>query len=151
MLQSDLAKGKAVAPTPGGAGTVCAARAEITLVAADLTANKLIEMAILPAGCDFVDAILDADDLDTGAAPAVTLDAGILTGTAGVADDARVCGSEIFTASNVAQAGGVARPTAKTASRIARSDTDRGIGLKIATAPATAQGGKLGLTILYRG
>ena len=154
MLQTNYATGVEVAPTPCGAGEVTSYRAQIALATGDETLNQIIEMGPLPAGCVLVDAILDSDDLDTGSA-AITLDVGIMNGDAGAPLDAdgnaRTCGIEIFSASTVAQAGGVARPTLATAFRIARSEVDRGICVKLHAAPATAQAGTIGLTLIYRG
>lgn len=153
MLQSDHAKGTNVAPTPENAGDLVSFRATIALTAAQLTAGKIIEMGPLPAGCDLVDAILDSDDLDTNGAPAVTIDAGVMSGAAGDPDagDVRTIGAELFSGSTVAQAGGLVRPTLKTAVRIARSNVDRGIGVKIVVAPATPAAGTVGLTLIYKG
>lgn len=154
MLQTEYAKGVEVAPTPGGAGEVVSYRATIDLATGDLTLNNIIEMGPLPAGCVLVDAILDTDDLDSGT-PAITLDVGIMNGDFGALTDAdgnaRTCGAEILSAVTTAQAGGVVRPTLKTAYRIDRSDVDRGIGLKIKAAPGTAAAGTVGLTVIYRG
>lgn len=151
MLQTDYAKGGVLAPTPANAGEIVSYRAAIDLATGDLTLNNIIEMGPLPAGCDAVDVILDSDDLDTDGTPAITIDVGIMSGSFGVNDGGRTCGAEFFSASTVAQAGGVARPTLKTAFRIARSDVDRGIGVKISAIPDAAQAGKVGLTVLYRG
>lgn len=151
MLQTDHAKGTALAPTPDMAGDMVSYRATIALTAAQLTLGQIIEMGPLPAGCDLVDAILDSDDLDSNGAPTITLDCGIMSGAAGVVDAGRTVGTELLAASTVAQAGGLVRPTAKGAARVARSDTDRGIGIKIAAAPATAQAGTVGMTVIYRG
>ena len=151
MLQSSVAFGKALAPTPDRAGDVVAIRAEIVLTAAQVALNQIIEMVPLPAGCRAVDIILDTDDLDTNANPTITLDVGLMSGDYGVNDGARTIGAEFLSAVTTAQAGGVVRPTAKTAFRVARSDVDRGIGIKIGTGSATAAGGTLGLTALYHG
>ncbi|HRO00343.1 MAG TPA: hypothetical protein PLX43_02375 [Nitrobacter sp.] len=150
MLQTDYAKGGIIAPTPDNAGEVVSYRAEIDLATSDLTLNNIIEMGPLPGDCDLVDVILDTDDLDSGTA-AITLDVGIMSGDFGVSSGSRTCGAEIFSASTVAQAGGVVRPTLATAFRIARSHVDRGIGVKIKAAPDTPQAGTLGLTVIYRG
>jgi hypothetical protein len=154
MLQTEYAKGTKIAPMPDCSGAMSSIRAEITLTAAQLTANQIVEMAPLLAGCELVDAILDSDVLDTDGTPAVTLNVGVMNGELGALLDAdgnaRTCGSEVFSGSNVGQAGGLARPTAKTAVRIASSDKDRSIGIKIGTAPDAAQAGTVGLTLIYR-
>lgn len=151
MLQTDYAKGNAVAPTPDEAGDHCSYRAEIDLAAAQVTNGQIIEMGPLPAGCDFVDAVLDTDDLDSNGTPTLTADVGLMSGDFGVVDGARTCGNEIFDGDTKVQSGGVARPSLATAFRVARSDTNRGIGIKLATAAATAAAGKIGLTVIYRG
>lgn len=151
MLQTDYATGSKIAPTPDDAGDMCSYRAEYAFLAADLTLGAILELGPLPAGCDLVDVILDSDDLDAGATPAVTLDVGVLSGTAGDNNAARTMDAVIFSASTVAQAGGVVRPTLASAFRIARSDTDTGIGLKVKAAPATAAAGTVGVTLIYRG
>jgi hypothetical protein len=153
MLQTEYAKGVEIAPSPAGAGEVVSYRAIIALATADQTLNNIIEMGPLPAGCELVDAILDSDDIDSGTS--VKFDVGLMNGDFGALKDAdgnaRTCGAEILSAVTTGQAGGVVRPTLATAFRIARSDVDRGIGLKINTAPGTPVAGTVGLTVIYRG
>lgn len=153
MKQTEYAKGVRIAPTPDGADDTTSYRAAIQLAAGDLTLNNIIEMGPLPAGTELVDAILDSDDLDTGAG--ITLDVGVMNGNVGDLLDAsgnpRTCDASIISASTVSQAGGVVRPTLPSAFRIARSDVDRSIGIKVHAAPAAAQGGWIGLTLIYRG
>lgn len=154
LKQTEHATGQICAPTPCGAGDVVSYRASIALATGDLTLNQIIEMGPLPANCDLVDVILDTDDLDSGSA-AIALDAGIMDGEVGEllddSGDARTVDASILSAVTTAGAGGVVRPTLATAFRIARSDVDRSIGIKIHTAPATAQAGTIGLTVIYRG
>ena len=151
MLQTDVAKGVITQPAPGFSGMLCSFRAEISLKAAQLTANQIVEMLALPAGCTPVDLIIDSDDIDTNAAPTVTIDVGLMSGEFGVNDSGRTCGAEFLSGATVAQAGGGARPTIKGAFRVEPSASDRSIGIKIGTAPATAADGKIGLTLIYRG
>lgn len=116
-----------------------------------LAANDVIEMVVLPAGYVPIDAVLVAEDLDSNGSPTVTLDLGLISGTAGAADNARTCGTEAFAASTVGQAGGVARPTKKDFGLIAPTDADRGIGLKLAAGAATlVVGAKIRLTVIAR-
>lgn len=111
--------------------------------------NDVIEMAILPAGYVPIDAILVCEDLDTGAG--ITLDLGLISGTAGAADNARTGGAEGFAASTIGQSGGVARVTAAAFAFIAPTDANRGIGVKIAAAAATpVVGAKVRLTVIAR-
>ena len=109
-------------------------------VEAGLAANDVVEMVILPAGYVPISAYLACEDTDSDATPAIALDMGLISGTAGAADNARTCGSEAFAASTVAQAGGVASPSKKDFFLIAPSDADRGFGVKVATAATTPAG-----------
>jgi hypothetical protein len=151
MKQSEHATGNRIAPTPRGAGDLTSYRARVNIVPGDTALNTIIEMGPLPAGTELVDVILDSDDLDSNAAPTITLDVGILSGPFGLNDNTRTIDASIMSASNVAQAGGVARPSLASALRITRSDVDRGIGIKVKAAAATGQAGVLGLTAIYRG
>lgn len=137
--------------TAGCAGVEVAQLFEIALPAAALVANDIIELGVLPAYNSISDAILVCDDLDTGGAPAMAFDVGIMSGEVGDKDSVRTCGAEIFAASNVGQAGGVARTTLASAFTIGATDKDRSIGVKITTAAATqAVGAKLRLLLKYR-
>lgn len=147
LKQSDVAKGIIGMPYPSEAGDVCAKRATIALTVAPV-ADDIFEMLMIPAGCRPIDIILDSDDLDTGT-PAIAFDVGIMSGTPGKADITRTVGSEFMAASTVGYAGTVARPTLKTAFRVAKSDTERAIGLKCTTAAATFAAGTIGLTLIY--
>jgi hypothetical protein len=130
-------------PTNAEGAEVLSVRATYALAAA-LAANDIVQMMPLPAGFVPVDFILDSDDLDTGGSPTIALDVGLIDTNGNV-------GHEVFAASTVAQAGGVARPTATTAFRIAPSDSDRMVAIKVATGPATgATSGTIGLTMKYR-
>lgn len=116
-----------------------------------LAVGDIIELGVLPATNAISDAILVCDDLDTGGSPALAFDVGIMSGEVGDKDSVRTCGAEIFAASNVGQAGGVARTTLASAFTIAATDKDRSVGVKITTAAATqAVGAKLRLILKYR-
>ena len=118
---------------------------------AGLAVNDVIEMAILPAGYVPLSAKLVCEDIDSGATPTLTLDVGIVSGTAGVADNSRTCGSEAVAASVVGQAGGVAVDDKAAFSLLAVSDSDRGVGVKLAAAAATLiTGAKIRLTVMAR-
>ncbi len=115
-----------------------------------LAAGDIIDCGIIPAYTSVLDVIIDADDLDTGTA-ALTFDVGTITGTPGDAVSARTCGAEFFSASTIAQAGGVARMTLKTGLRVAPVAYDRSIGIKIvAAADAQATSGVIGLNVLVK-
>jgi hypothetical protein len=117
------------------------------VVPAGLAANDVIEMGGIPPGHYPVDLVVHAPDMDTNGTPTVTLDAGLLSGRFGAADDARTCGNEFFAASTVGQAGGIAR-AAKSLAGIAPT-AEVGWGLKVATGAATlATGGTIRATLL---
>ena len=144
LLQGDAAKGIIPVVYPSAAGEVVAQRYDYSALAT-LALNDVIEMAYLPPNGVLVDAILICDDLDTHASPTISLDVGIMSGDWGDNDGSRTCGDEIFDGSDLAQAGGVARPTAAEAFRIAKSESARSIGIKVATAAATAAAGTITL------
>ncbi|WP_316205744.1 hypothetical protein [Bradyrhizobium sp. SZCCHNS1012] len=155
MKQTEHALGIRIAPTPDGADDTTSYRAYINLAVADLALNNIIEMGPLPAGTELVDAILDSDDLDSNGAPTLTFDVGVMSGNVGDLTNpdgsARTIDASIMSGVNVAQTGGVARPTLASAFRITRSPVDRSIGLKVRAAGATPQAGTIGLTLIYRG
>lgn len=141
---------------PDCAGDVVVNRYEIDLASAPLkgvtlAADDILDIGIIPATSQVVDVIIDSDDLDSNGTPTIAFDVGVLTGNPGETSG-RTCGSEFFAASTVAQAGGVARATAKTAFRVARADTDKSVGVKITAAAATqAASGKIGVSVFIKG
>lgn len=147
LYRSDVAKGTAKIPYPDCSGDVVGHRASFS-VPASVAAGDVIELCQLPAGCRLVDCFIDSDKLDAGTV-AMLVDAGLISGDFGVADNARTCGTELFAASTVPQAGGVARPTLKTAYRIAPSNAPRGVGIKINTVANVPAVGIIGMTLLY--
>lgn len=150
LLQSAWATGDKLLPKPALSGTATVLDVSYT-VAAGLAAGDIIEMLPLPAGVEIVDVLLLTDDLDSNATPTLALDVGLVSGDAGEADNARTCGNEFFAADTTARAGGVARMSRIGGFRVSRSDMDRGIGIKVATAAATlAVGGKLGLRVTVK-
>lgn len=148
ITQSEWAKGRNNVPYPNNAGAICSVRCFVT-VAATIAAGDIIELACLPAGHELVDAILDSDDLDTGT-PGIVWDVGVMSGDWQSEDPARTCGNELFAATTISQAGGVARPTKKEAMRITASGKDRSIGLKLGVVAGTPAAGVIGLRIFYQ-
>lgn len=145
FLKSDWTKGKRATPV-GVAGEVLCETFIYNLAAA-LVINDKIEIGVLPANARIVDGLIDTDDLDTGT-PAITLDVGIMSGTVGDADLARTVGTELFAASTVAQAGGMARTTL--GQRSTPTALDRSIGILVKAAPATGTAtGTIRLTVYY--
>lgn len=147
LYRSDFAVGRAPTPYPDRAGNVVTVALEFT-VPAGLAANDVIEMGPLPAYSTVVDATLDVDDLDTNGTPTISLDVGIVSGNAGENNGARTCGNEFFAADTTARAGGIARMSKSTGFRIAKTDADRGVGIKLAAGAATlAVGSKIRLLL----
>lgn len=103
-----------------------------------LASGDIIEMLVLPADCVIVDAVIDADDLDSNGTPALAYDVGIMSGPVGQKDASRTVSNQLFAGATTGQAAGAARATARTAFTVEPKPVDRSIGLKITTAPATA-------------
>lgn len=120
------------------AGDVVANQFYVDLKAADLVAGNLIDLGILPAGHTVINAVLVPEDLDTNAAPTITLDVGIMSGVPGDGVSVRTVGTELFAASTAAQTGTPAAISQKSAYTIAAADFHRSIGAKIVAGPATA-------------
>lgn len=107
-------------------------------VATALTLNDVIEMVKVPALARVVEVVLTAEDLDTGATPAIILEVGD-----GDDRDRWVDGS------NVGQAGGVVRTNVATGvdHTYAADDT---VDVLVQTAPQTgATGVKITLVVFY--
>ena len=145
-ILSDYTKRVRMTVTSDGAGDLVVNPFFVDLKAADLVANNVIDIGILPAGHTINGAILICDDLDTGTA--ITLDAGLMSGTIGDAISARTVGQELFVASTAAQTGAaVSASTTKTAHTIPAAAFDRSIGVKIVAAPTGAVAGRLRLSV----
>lgn len=136
--QSEWVLGRKQTPTSREAGNVVAQRFEVT--AGALASSDIVELAVLPAHHTIVDAILDMDALDAG----ITADVGIMSGTVGDPDNARTCGSELFSAVDASSAV-FSRVGARSAVTIAPKDSDRSIGVKVSG--SVAAGKKIALTL----
>lgn len=143
---SDFAKG--IMPTPVGdcAGDLIITRPFIDVTAAQLTLNAMFDVGILPAGHVVTDMVLVPDDLDTGTAT-VALDVGILSGTPGDTTSDRTIGSEYFAADTGARTGAISRMSAPGGFKVAPTDTDRSIGVKVQAAPNVAAAGRIRLVV----
>lgn len=147
---NDFLNGRKPAVFPAGAELV-AVRATIALTIADLALNNAGAVLPLPAGCVPVDVIVDADDLDTGAA-AMVLQVGVLNAAAtdlstDAADGGAHWGATV--ASNAAFTQRIAH-NGKALVNVQPTRADRLVGVKVATAPTAAQAGTLGVTLIYR-
>ena len=121
---------------------------EAPLKGVTLQADDIIDLGPLPANYTVMDIFIDSDDLDSNNTPTIAFDVGIMSGKVGDTASARTCGAEFFSGSTIAQAGGVARTTLKTAFRVVPTGADRSIGLKVTTAAATQPtSGKLAVNV----
>lgn len=141
---NDFITGRKPLRTPAGAEVV-AVRFPIDLVAADLDANDVGTVAILPAGCVPVGLVYDSDDLDTNGTPTIAASVGPIN--AGETDLSSSWATGI-TASQSGASVVVALSTA--AMKLAAAATDTRIGIKFTAAAATKAAGQVGLTLLYR-
>lgn len=142
--------GRKPMPYPAG-GEVLSVRATIALATGDLALNTTGAVMWLPAGCVPVDVHVDGTDMDTSTA-AMVLQVGICN--AGVTDlstDAADGGAHwgVTTAVNTAfhqrlTPNGIAMVS------VQATNSDRKVGVKVATAPTTAAAGTLGVTLFYR-
>ncbi len=150
ILQGDAAKGKIPVAYPCTAGETVSQVWDYSALAT-LIATDIIELAQIPPNAEPIDFILTCDDLDSDGTPTIVFDLGIMSGDWGNTDGARTCGAEILSGSTLAQAGGVERPTLKTAFRLAPSAEARSIGMKITTVAATPAAGSVNLTTVVKG
>ena len=115
-----------------------------------LPINTILDMGIIPAWSTVTDVTIVSDDMDSGAT--LALDVGLISGTPGDIVSVRTIGAEFFSASTIAQAGGVARMTLKTGFRVEPVGYDRSIGIKIqAAATGLATTGKIQLVVELKG
>lgn len=152
IIASKFVTGQLATVTGDCAGEVVVNDYFIDVTAAQIEADNVFEIGVLPAYHTVVDAILVPGDLDTNASPALTLDVGIMSGTVGdTGNTERTCGKELFDASTAAQTGAAARATAATAFKIKPVEYDRSIGVKVVTDAATAAAGRIRLRLLVAG
>lgn len=128
IVQSAWGALRKQAPVSREAGGVVVEKYKF-VVTADLAANDIIELAVLPAYHTIVDAILIVDEAGTA-----TYDVGVMSGILGSPDQARTCGNELFAGAADA---GVARMTKPAGFRITPIEGDRAIGVKVLGAGIT--------------
>lgn len=141
IKQSEWGQLRKQAPVSGEAGGVVAEKYKF-VVTADLAANDIIELGVLPAYHTVVEAILVTDEIGTA-----TFDVGIMSGTLGSPDQARTCGNELF--AGVADAS-VVRLSKLSAFRIPPVEGDRAIGLKVLGAGITQAGQVIELVLFTK-
>jgi hypothetical protein len=134
--QSQQVSDRMPIPSHGFGSSVYCQRFKITTTAA-LTTADVLQFGYLPKYARVVDAILKASDLDTNGTPTIALN----VGDAGDAD-------RLFAASNVAQAGTIARMTATTGFGY-RYDDETMITGAPSTNAATGAAGTIELFVSY--
>lgn len=141
IKQSEWATGQRTTAVAGCAGVVVCERFEYTISANITAATDIIELGVLPAGAQVVEAILDV--AETGTA---TYDVGIMSGSVGSTASDRTSGNEYFAA---AADNGVTRMTKQAGFAVAPTDNHRSIGVKV-SADITASGQLLALNLFYK-
>jgi hypothetical protein len=147
---NDYLTGRLPVPFPAG-GELVSYRATLALGTADLDQNDIGPVAILPAGCVPVDVYVDGTDMDTSTA-ALIFDVGVLE--SGGSDLSTASGNGggkwgSTTAANTAFSQRMAH-SLNAINGVTKSNSDRMIALKVATAPTTAASGTVGVTLVYR-
>jgi hypothetical protein len=136
LYQTDVILKRRPAPAACGSETI-SVRAVFPVKTA-LAVGDIIEFLTLPADHVPVDCLVDADDLDSGATPALAYDVGIMSGAVGLMDVNRSVGAQFFSAATVGQTAGMARTGLRSALCLMPRGVDRSVGLKVTTAAATA-------------
>ena len=143
IVKSEWTKGRKQAPVSGEARNVVTERFDFT-IGADMAANDIVELAVLPAYHFVVDAVLI---LSAGLGAGRTVDVGIMSGDVGEEDNTRTSGNELYAAQDSAAA---------VASRMVKADgfllapgnKDRSIGVKVSDT-VTAANQKVTLVLQY--
>lgn len=147
---NDYISGRAPVPTPSGV-EVLSTRFTLSMATADAALNTIGQIGILPAGCIPIDVRVDMTDPDAGTA-AMVLQVGIWDGSgSSLSTDSADGGAHWGTTTAVTAASsqsltrnGVAMES------VTKSSSDRKLGVKVTTAPTTAQAFTLGVTLLYK-
>lgn len=129
-------------PSCGYAGVIHQHRFSIA-IPEGLAQGDIIELGVLIAGARFGGFLVDAD-LQEG----MVVDIGFMSGEVGSDDPDRTCGNQIF--DDLSITGNLASILTGAPLRLAKSDVDRSIGVKIVT-PATtpAPGGLFAIEVAY--
>lgn len=154
LTKNDYTTGRKPAVTPTGSEVV-SVRFDLAITTAniaDLALNTIGEIGELPAGCVPVgDVIFDMTDPDASTA-ALVLQVGIWDGSSASLSTAAADGGAHW---GVSQATTAAVTQTMTKNGIAMASVQpiqspRKIGLKVATAPTTAQACTIGVTVFYK-
>lgn len=150
IARTNYTNGVIPAVTADGAGDVVSQEVTVQLTA-NPGAGDTYAFLTLPANHVPVDCILTSDDIDTNGAPTVTMSVGVLNAALTAIDTTGSSGGAAWiVASNIGQAGGLARPTTVAISRVTPTSADRIIGVAFPAASATFATGKVSLTLTYR-
>lgn len=147
---NDYISGRAPVPTPSGV-EVLSTRFTLSMATADAALNTIGQIGILPAGCIPIDVRVDMTDPDASTA-AMVLQVGIWDGSgSSLSTDSADGGAHWGTTTAVTAASsqsltrnGVAMES------VTKSSSNRKLGVKVTTAPTTAQAFTLGVTLLYK-
>jgi hypothetical protein len=147
---NDYITGRKPVPTPQGSEVV-ACRFDIALGTADLDANDIGQVGILPPGCVPVDVLVDGTDMDSSTA-AIVLQVGILNAAGTDLSTETVDGGAHWGATTAVNTAFQQRltPNGRAMAIVQASQSVRKIAVKVGTAPTTAVAGTLGLTVFYR-
>lgn len=139
IVQSDWAKGLKMVPTADDAGGVVSEKYVFTITS-NLVVSDIIELGCLPAGHTIVDAIFHVDEAGTA-----TFDVGVMSGAFGDKSQSRTSGAELWSGAADATFNRLALIGAL---RIAATDADRSIGVKVLTAGITQASQKVTLELI---
>lgn len=129
-------------PSCGYAGVVHQHRFEIN-IPAGLVDGDIIELGVLIANARFGGFLVDADLQD-----GMLVDIGFMSGDVGDPDPSRTCGNQIF--NDLAITGNLASILTGAPLRLAKSEVDRSIGVKVVTAATTPNvGGVFAIEVAY--
>lgn len=142
--------GRSPVPFPAG-GEVVAVRFTLAMATADLALNTIGQIGILPAGCVPVDVLVDGTDMDSSTA-AMVLQVGVWDGAGANLSTAAADGGAHWGVTTAVNTSFQQRltPNGNAMASVQATQTDRRLGVKVATAPTAAVAGTLGVTLLYR-
>lgn len=132
---------QATSPMPFQAGDVMWADFFYSFASVGLLTTDKLELGLLPAGCQIVDAILMPESLNGNAS------IGIMSGEAGLNDAARTVGAELWSASAVAST--PARLALLTGFKLGVANVDRGIGYTTSADIVAGAGKQVTLRLFY--
>ena len=147
---NDYITGRLPVPTPAGS-EVLATRFTLAMATADAALNTIGQIGILPAGCVPVDVRVDMTDPDAGTA-AIVMQVGIWDGSGASLSTASADGGAHWGVTTAVTADSSQSLTRNgiALEKVTKSDSDRKLGVKVTTAPTTAQAFTLGVTLFYK-